>query len=216
MDEADGATLDAACTWGKRTDGRAGQALATATAARSARPGATRQGLCVWGGVCVGGIPHTHTHWWGEYRRASDMATGGGAPSRSRPRSAAAVWRRQGRSIGEYKARHVETEPAGANLYMSRFVSQAEGPERSGAYARTPPPPRHDPRRRVRTMPVAGRRRTTRQAASAFLLRLCTRRWQRTSRPRDRCTGAFWRPHRHRWPLCQLTRAVYQTAAKSG
>jgi hypothetical protein len=39
-DEAEGATLDAACTWGKRTDGWAGQALASATAARSARTGA--------------------------------------------------------------------------------------------------------------------------------------------------------------------------------
>ena len=62
MDEAEGVTLDAACTWGKRTDGRAGQALAPATAARSARPGATRQGFVVWGGsVCGGDTPHTHT-----------------------------------------------------------------------------------------------------------------------------------------------------------
>jgi hypothetical protein len=36
------------------------------------------------------------------------------------------------RRIGEYKARHVETEPGGANLHMSRFVSHPAGAELGG------------------------------------------------------------------------------------
>lgn len=39
------------------------------------------------------------------------------------------------RRIGEYKARHVETEPGGANLHMSRFVSHPAGAELGGVRA---------------------------------------------------------------------------------
>ena len=96
MDEAEGATLDAACMWGKRTDGWAGQALAPATAARSARPGAARQGFVVCGGVFVcRGV--------GDIAQASDMATDGGNPqrtSRALTRHCLAAART---NIGEYK-----------------------------------------------------------------------------------------------------------------
>jgi hypothetical protein len=41
------------------------------------------------------------------------------------------------RRIGEYKARHVETEPGGANLHMSRFVSHPAGAELGGVRVTT-------------------------------------------------------------------------------
>ena len=92
-------------TQNKRTEaaGRAPLAAAMATGAltRRAARADTQQApiapaiqllpaFCLWGGFCV-----CETHWGGRYRRANDIATGGGSPSRSRPRSAAAVWRRK-------------------------------------------------------------------------------------------------------------------------
>jgi hypothetical protein len=103
MDEAEGATLDAACTWGKRTDGWAGQALAPATAARSARPGAARQGFVVCGGVFVGGVFVCRGVGVGDIAQASDMATDGGNPQRSSRALTRHCLAAARTNIGEYK-----------------------------------------------------------------------------------------------------------------
>ncbi len=93
MDAATGATLDAASVRGSGRTGGAGERW------RQPQPpgphGRERvAGDCVWsvwGDYYLTGVV-------GEYRRASDIATGGGVPSRSKPRSAAVLKAAQGRT----------------------------------------------------------------------------------------------------------------------
>ena len=101
---------------GRRADSVSGSCRHAASADRASDPAAA----CI---ISVGGFCVCETHWGGKYRASPRRCYKRRQPAALKPRlDAAFCGGGKERRIGEYKARHVETEPVGESTHVALCI----------------------------------------------------------------------------------------------